>query len=108
MDKRMTMVRIYISEADHGKKHNLLDELMQMLHESHRVHGVTVFRGVAGFGSSGVVHAADLLRMTQKLPLVMEFYDEPAVVEQALEAVRPMVPGGHIVKWDVVCECGDD
>ncbi len=77
MERQMIMVRIYLSEADQGKKHNLLDEVMELLHDKHRVHGVTVFRGIAGFGAKGVVRSADLLRLAQRLPLVVEFFDEP-------------------------------
>lgn len=99
----MQLVRVYLSEADHGRKGNLLDEIMGVLHDEHRVHGVTVFRGIAGFGSKGVVHSADLLRLTQRLPLVVEFFDEPAVVERALEALGPLIPSGHIVSWAVNC-----
>lgn len=101
MKEDMLLVRIYLSEADHGKKHNLLDEIMAVLHDKHRVHGVTVFRGIAGFGSKGVVHSADLLRITQKLPLVVEFFDEPAVVEAALAALDDLLPSGHLVSWPV-------
>ncbi|MDE2149457.1 MAG: DUF190 domain-containing protein [Gammaproteobacteria bacterium] len=102
-DRQMQLVRIYLSEADHGRKDNLLDEIMGLLHDEHRVHGVTVFRGIAGFGSKGVVHSADLLRLTQRLPLVVEFFDEAEVVERALEALAPLIPSGHIVSWPVSC-----
>lgn len=102
-DKAMTMVRIYLSEADHGKRHNLLEEILEVLHDEHRVHGATVFRGIAGFGVSGVVHAADLVRLAQKLPLVVEFYDEPTVVDKALAALAPLIPSGHVVRWPVSC-----
>jgi|SRR5215469_8889466 len=104
MEKDMLMVRIYLSEADQGRKHNLLDEILELLHDQHRVHGVTVFRGIAGFGSKGVVHSADLLRLTQRLPLVVEFFDEPRVVGEALKALDGLLPSGHIISWPVKCE----
>ncbi|HLW74860.1 MAG TPA: DUF190 domain-containing protein [Gammaproteobacteria bacterium] len=103
MDKEMILVRIYLSEADQGRKHNLLDEIMELLHDRHRVHGVSVFRGIAGFGSKGVVHSADLLRLTQKLPLVVEFFDEPKVVAEALAALEGLLPSGHVISWPVQC-----
>ena len=101
MHKDMILVRIYLSEADQGKRHNLLDEVMELLHDKHRVHGVTVFRGIAGFGAKGVVHSADLLRLAQRLPLVVEFFDEPAVVKDALKALDELLPSGHIISWPV-------
>ncbi len=101
MEKNMTLVRIYLSEADQGKRHNLLDEVMELLHDKHRVHGVTVFRGIAGFGAKGVVHSAYLLRLAQRLPLVVEFFDEPHVVDAALKALDGLLPSGHIISWPV-------
>lgn len=101
MDKAMRLVRIYLSEADQGRKHNLLDEIMKVLHDQHKVHGVTVFRGIAGFGAKGTVHSADLLRLTARLPLVVEFFDEDAVVQTALAALKGLIPAGHVVSWPV-------
>lgn len=103
VDKDMRLVRLYLSEADQGKKHGLLKEIMKVLHDQQRVHGVTVFRGIAGFGSRGVVHSADLLRLTVNLPLVVEFFDEPARVEAALTALESLVPPGHVISWPVQC-----
>lgn len=108
MEKQMILVRIYLSEADQGKKHNLLDEVMELLHDKHRVHGVTVFRGIAGFGAKGVVRSADLLRLAQRLPLVVEFFDEPKVVEEALRALDGLLPSGHIVSWPVSARIIDE
>ncbi len=59
--------------------------------------GVTVFRGIAGFGASGAVHAADLLRLTADLPIVIEFFDEPEVAQAAMKLLNGLVPDGHVV-----------
>lgn len=103
--KTVTMARIYIKEGDKIEGRNLMQEIFKLLHEEHKVHGVTVFRGVAGFGSKGEVHADDLLRLTVHLPLVLEFFDEPQAVESALARIRHMVPTGHIVSWSAQCGC---
>lgn len=105
MDKGVTMVRIYISEADHGRRKNLMEEIFSLLHDQHQVHGVTVFRGIAGFGTKGEVHSADLLRLTASLPLVIEFFDEPAVVAAAIKSLNGLVPAGHLVQWPAQCSC---
>ncbi len=97
--REVTVVRIYLKETDHGRRKTLMEEILNILHDQHRVHGVVVFRGIAGFGSKGEVHAADILRLNVDLPLVIEFYDEPKVVKAALELLHDLVPADHIVHW---------
>ena len=41
------MVRIYLHEAE-----SHMNELLKYLHDENKVHGVTVFRGITGFGVS--------------------------------------------------------
>jgi PII-like signaling protein len=103
MDDEVKVVRIYLKESDHGRRKSLMEEILNILHDQHRVHGVVVFRGIAGFGSKGAVHAADLLRLMVDLPLVIEFYDKPAVVDAAMSLLSDLVPPGHMVQWQAIC-----
>lgn len=99
MQNDILIVRIYISEADHGRRKTLMREILALLQDRHAVQGVTVFRGIAGFGASGEVRADDILRLNVDLPIVIEFFDNPNVVEAALRLLNDMIPGGHIVYW---------
>ena len=99
MANDVLLVRIYLSEADHGRRRALMQEIFSILHDRHAVQGVTVFRGVAGFGARGEVHADDLLRLNVDLPLVIEFFDEPEVAEAAIHMLNGLAPGGRIVSW---------
>jgi uncharacterized protein len=103
MANDVLMVRIYLSEADHGRRRTLMRELLSILHDRHAVQGVTVFRGVAGFGADGEVHADNMLRLTVDLPLVIEFFDEPDVAEAAIHLLDDLIPGEHIVSWPARC-----
>lgn len=90
----VTMVRVYCS--DKGHQHN---KVIDLLHHGHRVAGVTAFRGIAGFGDSGRLHAAGLLDVSLDLPVTIEFYDRPAKVAAVLELLNDMLDPGHIVSW---------
>lgn len=92
--RSVTMVRVYLTEGEH-----LFKRVLGKLHDEEKVRGVTVFRGVSGFGRSGKMHSASLLDLSLDLPLVIEFFDEPAKVERILAHLDTLVPPGHIVSW---------
>lgn len=94
-----TMVRVYLSESDHGLK-----ALLKCLHDELRVCGATVTRGVAGFGASGVVHGTSLVDLSSDLPLVLEFFDRPDRARAAIERIKDFVEPGHVVSWSVSVE----
>ena len=91
----VTMVRIYLSEAE-----KLLKTLLTKLHDDEKVRGVTVFRGVSGFGRSGVVHSSTLLDLSLDLPMVIEFFDEPEKVKRILAHLKTILPPGHVASWN--------
>ncbi len=99
MDDEVLMAHIYLTEADQGRRRTLMQEVLNVLHDQQRVQGVVVFRGIAGFGEGGEVHASDLLRLNVDLPLVIEFFDKPAVVQAAIRLLDDLVPDGHILCW---------
>lgn len=93
------MVRVYLSESGHEMR-----PLLECLHDELQVCGVTVMRGIAGYGGSGVVHAASLVDLSADLPLVMEFFDLPEKAERAIERIADFVAPGHVVSWPVTIE----
>ena len=91
---KVTMVRIYLTEAE-----GLLNPLIKRLHDWEKVRGVTVFRGISGFGKHGHMHSSTLLDMSLDLPVIVEFFDEPNKVDTILEHLSGMIKPGHIVSW---------
>ena len=90
----ITFVRIYLTEGE-GR----MESLLKRLHDEEKVQGVTVFRGISGFGSSGRLHSSSLLDMSLDLPLVIEFFDVPEKIGKILEHIRQDIDPGHIVSW---------
>lgn len=90
----VTVVRIYLSEG-----HSQLDNLLKRLHDWEHVRGVSVFRGIAGYGDSGTLHTSKLLDLSLDLPLVVEFFDEPDKAAEIIEHLAGTVKPGHILSW---------
>jgi len=90
----VTVVRIYLTEGE-----SLLNTLLVKLHDEEKVRGVTVFRGISGFGKSGVVHSATLLDLSLDLPVIIEFFDAPDKVRRILSHLKELLPPGHVVSW---------
>ena len=89
----VTLVRVYMTES------NGLKNLLGYLHDESQVWGVTVFRGITGFGKSGHVHSSALLDLSLDLPVVVEFFDAPDKVKAILEKLNTWIEPGHIVSW---------
>jgi len=103
METAVTVVRIHLSEADHVHRKTLMQELLNILHDQHKVRCVTVFRGIAGIGDTGEVHASDILRIMVDLPLVIEFFDTPEIVKAVLALLNDLIPEGHTISWPATC-----
>lgn len=92
----MTLVRVYLTEAEH-----LLEPLVRQLHDVERVHGLTAYRGILGFGASGQVHTSRLVDVKPDLPLVLEFYDTPDRAAMIVEHLKTRVKPAHIIFWNI-------
>jgi hypothetical protein len=94
MSSEVTIVRIYLHEAK-----GQVAELLRYLHDEKKVRGVTVFRGITGFGASGKYHSSSLMDLSLDLPVVIEFYDDSAKIAAIVETLGKSVKPGHIVYW---------
>ena len=90
----VTVARIYLREGEH-----LLGKLIKLLHEEEKVSGVTVLRGIGGFGPDGEIHLASLVDLSLDLPLIVEFYDAPDRVETILADLEKRLGLAHVVTW---------
>ena len=88
------VARIYVTEGKHVQ-----DEIFKRLHDEQKLRGVTVFRGISGFGQSGIVHSSSLLDISLDLPVVIEFFDEPSRIDAALESIGKLVKPGHVLTF---------
>lgn len=90
-----TLMRIHIGESDHWHGKSLYQAIVELLRRE-KFSGVTVLRGVGGYGGSSVYHTEKVLRLSQDLPIVIEVVESAERIEQILPQLDSMVEGGLI------------
>lgn len=94
------LIKIYISEDSMYHGHNLYHALVIKLKEL-GLAGVTVTRGIEGFGKGKRVQSARIIELSSSLPIIVEVVDIPDRIEKALPIIEEMVNEGLILITDV-------
>lgn len=90
-----TLMRIHIGESDRWQGKALYQAIVELLRRE-RFSGVTVLRGVGGYGSSSIYHTEKILRLSQDLPIVIEVVESAERIEAILPRLDEMIGGGLV------------
>ena len=96
---------IYVDEMDkfHGKP---VYEVLLDIFFKKKIIGVSVFRGIAGYGSDGVFHTAKILELSTSLPVKIEVVDSEEMINKVLPDVYHVVEKGMVEVTDTnVIKC---
>lgn len=94
------ILKIYVSEDSRYEGHNLYHALVLKLKEMGTA-GVTVTRGIEGFGKKRRLHRAQVVDLSSSLPMVIEVIDTKEHIERILPTVNEMVNDGLVLIQDV-------
>jgi PII-like signaling protein len=92
------LLRVFIGEADKWHDEPLYDALVKKLRMM-EIAGATVFRGLEGYGQTGEMHIAHLVRHDQ--PIVITVVDTAENIARLVPAVEDMLDTGLIAASDV-------
>ena len=95
IDGEALLVRIYVGESDTHEGRPLYDAIVRRLRER-GVRGVSVFRGIEGYGRSSRVHTTRILALSEDLPILVEAVDEAERIRAVLPELEPMIGGGLV------------
>ncbi len=95
LDGEQMLVRIFVGESDRWHHQPLHTALVERL-RGDGFAGATVFRGIAGFGARSVLHTAQILRLSEDLPIVIEIVDTEEHVGRLLPILEEMVTEGLV------------
>ncbi len=89
------LVRIFIGESDSHEGRPLYQAIVETLRRE-GLAGVTVLRGIEGFGKSSRLHTSHILRLSEDLPIVIECVDTVEKIEAVLPNLDAMIGDGLI------------
>ena len=92
---QQTLMRIFIGEKKkHGHK-PLYQAIVEMLRKE-KLAGATVLRGITGFGAKSHLRSANLLALSQDLPMVVECVDTRENIDRIMPKIDEMVGEGLV------------
>lgn len=86
---------VYVDETDKYEGKPVYEVLMDIFYKQ-RIAGVSVFRGIAGYGSDGVFHTSKMLELSTDLPVKIEVIDSEEMISRILPLVNDVVGKGLI------------
>jgi PII-like signaling protein len=87
------LLRIFLGESDKHDGRPLYEWLMLEARKQ-GLAGVTVLRGIAGFGAHSRLHTAKLLRLSEDLPIILEIVDTREKIEAFLPTIDHAIGEG--------------
>ena len=94
------MMRIYIGEADQWKEKPLHKALVEAM-RANDIAGVTVYRGILGYGAHRRIHKDKPLHLSHDCPIMLSVVDTEEKLQAFLPIVEQMVLEGLVVLSDV-------
>lgn len=100
LNGKCKILKIYVSEDSRYKKHNLYHAVVLKLKEM-GIAGVTVMRGLEGYGKAKALHNAKILDLSSSLPIIIEAVDKAEKIDAAIPVVSEMVNEGLVMATEI-------
>jgi PII-like signaling protein len=96
---------VYVDDSDKYKGKPVYEVLLDIFYKQ-EIAGVSVFRGVAGYGGDGVFHTSKMLELSTSLPIKIEVVDSEEMISKVLPFINDIVGKGLIEISDtLVIKC---
>ncbi|WP_029552100.1 DUF190 domain-containing protein [Thermocrinis jamiesonii] len=89
------LLRIFFGEDDRWEGKPLYKYITEYC-KKEGIAGVTVLRGILGYGKSSVIRKAGIFKFSSDLPIVVEIIDSEDKIEKILPEIAKMIKGGLI------------
>ncbi len=89
------LLRIFVGESDRLGGQPLYTAIVKRAMDA-GLSGATVFKGVEGYGSHGVVHAARVFDLSSDLPVLIEIVDSEQKIRAFMPVLDEMIKDGLV------------
>jgi PII-like signaling protein len=100
IEGKAKMMRIYIGESDRWKDKPLHTALVEAM-RANDIAGVTVYRGILGYGSHRQIHKGKALDLSHDSSIMLSVIDTEEKLQSFLPLVGQMVEEGLVVLSEV-------
>ena len=100
MEGKAKMMRIYVDEADRWRDKPLYNALVEAM-RANDIAGVTVYRGILGYGAHRHMHKDKALHLSHDCSIMLSVVDTEEKLRSFLALVDQMVEEGLVVLSDV-------
>jgi uncharacterized protein len=94
------LLRIFIGEDDRYDGKPLFKYILELF-KKEKMAGVTIIRGIDGFGKSSHLHTTSILRLSSDLPVVIECVDKKKNIEKIKPILNDIIKEGLITEEKV-------
>lgn len=88
LDKTYKVLRIYLSNTD-KVNHVSVYETVAYKAKQYGLAGVTVYKGIMGYGASSELNVAKFWELTEKVPVIVEMVDEGDKIDSFVKQITP-------------------
>ncbi len=99
-ESKAKIMRIYIGENDKWNGERLYEAIVNGL-RAHDIAGVTVYRGILGYGANRRIHKDVKLSLSHDRPILLSVVDSEEKLQAFMPILEQMVQQGLVVMSDV-------
>lgn len=93
------VLKFYVSNTD-IVKHNSVYETIAFAAKRYGLTGVTVYKGIMGYGTSSELYSAKFWEINAKIPIIIEIVDEDKKIRGFIDNIKPwmeLLPKGCLI-----------
>ena len=94
------LLRIFIGESDKHEGKPLYEWIIRKARER-SLAGVTICRGIEGYGRASRIHTAAILRLSEDLRIIIEIVDIEEKIDEFIDIIDPVIDGGLVTVENV-------